>query len=434
MIFSVSAMLILTLLSGLPCFAQDIERFPPPDFDSGYVFPQIQKPLPRAEIFQYLDVVVLLAALSLASYLVYRRRSRQGIFLLTIFSLIYFGFIREGCICSIGAIQNVTLALFDESYSIPLTAAVFFFLPLIFTLFFGRVFCAGVCPLGAMQDLVLIKPISVPPWLQHALRMLAYLYLGAAVLFAATGSAFIICEYDPFVAFFRLSGNMNVVILGVSLLVIGLFVGRPYCLYLCPYSVILRLLSKISQWRVTIGPIEDNCIQCRLCEDSCPFGAITPPTPKEMPAPGGTDRLRLVLLIALAPILITLGGWSASWAGDAFSRMNFTVRLAERIALEDAGQVEGVIDASKSFREKGLSKENLFEESFRVREQFALGGWILGGFIGFVFACKLIALSLFSERSEYEADRSECVACGRCFSTCPQSAKREKKIDAASSA
>src|SRR5215510_15844713 len=30
-------------------------------------------------------------------------------------------------------------------------------------------FCAGVCPHGALQDLLLIKPLKVPAWLQHAL-------------------------------------------------------------------------------------------------------------------------------------------------------------------------------------------------------------------------------------------------------------------------
>ena len=45
----------------------------------------------------------------------------------------------------------------------------FFLLPLIFALFAGRVFCAAVCPLGAAQDIVLLRPIKVPNWLAHCL-------------------------------------------------------------------------------------------------------------------------------------------------------------------------------------------------------------------------------------------------------------------------
>ena len=74
-----------------------------------------------------------------------------------------------------------------------------------FTLFFGRTFCAAVCPLGAVQELVAVRPVKVPRWLDQALGLLAYVYLGAAVMFAATGTAFLICRYDPFVGFFRRS-------------------------------------------------------------------------------------------------------------------------------------------------------------------------------------------------------------------------------------
>ncbi len=418
------AILFLILFQSLVASAVDIERFPPPDFESGYTFPQITTPHPRADLLNALDVAVLLAALSLAAYFVYKKRDRRSIFILTIFSLLYFGFYREGCICSIGAIQNTTLALFDTTYAIPLTAAAFFLLPLIFSLFFGRVFCAGVCPLGAIQDLVLIRPIKVPVWLQHALGLIPYLYLGAAVYFAALKSAFIICQYDPFVSFFRLSGNQSIVIMGISLLAIALFVGRPYCLFLCPYSVLLRFFSQFSQWWVTITP--DNCTKCTICEEVCPFGAINPPTPEETLPPSARDRTRLVVLLVLTPVFIALGGWVFSLAGTPFSKMNFTVRLAEQIVLEDSGQLEGVSDASKAFRNTGQPKEELFQKAQLTRDRFTQGGWILGGFIGLVIACKLIALSMFRKRMEYEADRAGCLACARCFSDCPQSKKRAR--------
>ena len=71
---------------------------------------------------------------------------------------------------------------------VPITVAAFFLLPLAFTLFFGRTFCAAVCPLGAVQELVALRPINVPVWLDHALGLFAYVYLGAGVVFAASGA------------------------------------------------------------------------------------------------------------------------------------------------------------------------------------------------------------------------------------------------------
>lgn len=283
----------IAVFTGLCGIAAAVERFPPPEFESDYQRPTPTVPSPRQDVFEYVDAVVLLAALSASAYLVLRRRKRRSVLTLMVFSLLYFGFWRKGCVCPVGAIQNITLSIFDRTYVVPVVIAVFFLLPLVFSLFFGRVFCAAVCPLGAIQDLVLLRPIAVPSWLESGLRLFAYLYLGLAILFAATGSAFIVCRYDPFVAFFHLSGNANILVLGACFLLAGLFVGRPYCRFFCPYGVLLRQLSRLSMWHVTITP--DECVRCKLCENSCPFGAIREPVAR-LPVReygGGIKRLAL---------------------------------------------------------------------------------------------------------------------------------------------
>ena len=88
------------LLLSLP--ARAVEHFPPPDFTNGYTLPVTATPAPRADMFAYIDVGVLVAALLLASYLVLWKRSRRCIAALAIFSLAYFGFYRHGCVCPIG--------------------------------------------------------------------------------------------------------------------------------------------------------------------------------------------------------------------------------------------------------------------------------------------------------------------------------------------
>ena len=402
------------------------ERFPPPDFvETNHVIPSPTVPGPRQDIYEYIDAVVLLAALGLSSYLVLSKRSRKAIFVLMVFSLIYFGFWRKGCVCSVGAVQNIVLSIFDRDYAVPITVAVFFLLPLVFALFFGRVFCAAVCPLGAIQDLVLLRPISVPNWLESSLRLFAYVYLASAVLFAATGSAFVICRYDPFVAFFRLSGNLNVLIIGFCLLLISLFVGRPYCRFICPYGVLLRQFSRLSKWHATITP--DECIQCRLCEDSCPFGAIKKPTSNWPTTEYNRAKKRLALLIIVLPVLIFLCGWICSGLKKVTSRVHPTVRLAERIYLEDTGKVADTTDASLAFRATGKETKELYVDSSNIRAEFGLGGWFFGGFMGLIIGLKLISVSVRRHRTDYEADRAGCLSCGRCFKYCPQEHSRLKK-------
>jgi NAD-dependent dihydropyrimidine dehydrogenase PreA subunit len=407
--------------------AEGGQRFPPPEFESGYVQPSPTTPAPPQDIYQYMDALVLLVALGVGAYLVLKKRSRPAIFALAIFSLLYFGFWRRGCVCSVGAIQNIVLSIFDRSYAVPIVVLAFFLLPLIFTLFFGRVFCAGVCPLGAIQDLVLVRPVRVPNWLEGALRLFAYVYLGAAILFAATGSAFIICRYDPFVSFFRLSGNWNILTLGGSVLLVSIFVGRPYCRFVCPYGVILRQLSRISRWNVTITP--DECVRCRLCEDSCPLGAIREPTADWTARDYVTGKKRLALLMVLLPVLALSVGWAGSKLKNVTARMHATVRLAERVYLEDEGLVEGTTDASLAFRATGKTTEQLYAEASNIRAKFTLGGWFLGGFVGLIVGGKLIGLSRRVTRTGYEADRASCLACGRCFAYCPREHIRRKRVE-----
>ena len=416
-------MALSLILSGVTSGA---ERFPPPDFvETNHVIPSPTSPGPRQDIYEYIDAAVLLAALGLASYLVLKKRSRRAIFALTVFSLLYFGFWRKGCVCPIGAIQNIVLSVFDRDYAVPIVVVIFFLLPLVFTLFFGRTFCAAVCPLGAIQDLVLSRPVSVPNWAESGLRLLAYVYLAAAVLFAATGSSFVICRYDPFISIFRLSGSLNILILGGCILLIGVFIGRPYCRFICPYGVILRQLSRLSKWRVTITP--DECIRCRLCEDSCPFGAIRKPTTQWPAQEYHVAKKRLAFLLLLLPVLVFLGGWAGSSLKGVTSRAHETVRLAEQIYMEETGKTEEITDASSAFRATGQEIKELYEQASNIRARFELGGWILGGFIGLVIGLKLIGLSVWRQRTDYEADRASCLACGRCFNYCPREHVRLKK-------
>jgi len=241
----------------------------------GYKTPPVQKPRPRDYWLQVGDVVLLAGAMGLSVWLVLKRRNRKGLLLLTAGSLAYFGFYREGCICPIGSIQNVTVALTDPRYSIPMVVTATFFLPLGVALFFGRAFCGGVCALGAMQELVLVKPLQVPRRLDTALGLLKYVYLGLAIFFAlkpALGRDFVICRFDPFVGFFRMSGPPHMLMLGGAFLLAGMFIGRPYCRYLCPYGGLLAWCSRLARRGVSITP--DKELDCGLCTGACPYGAI----------------------------------------------------------------------------------------------------------------------------------------------------------------
>lgn len=279
----VSLLIVVALFASTAILAQYQKA--PPDFGGSYSFPTPTHPEPRGTWVRALDVAMLAAGLGIGAWLVLKRRTRNGVLLLSIASLAYFGFYRKGCTCPIGSIQNVAATLVDPTYMISFGVIAFFFLPLAATLLFGRVFCGGVCPLGAVQDLVLLKPVKVPERLDRALRWLPYVYLGLAILFAGwglhltlggwqvnIGRRFLICEWDPFVALFRISGSFHMLAIGGGFILAGMFVGRPYCRWLCPYGGLLSVLSRVAWKNVQVTP--DREVDCGLCANACPFGAI----------------------------------------------------------------------------------------------------------------------------------------------------------------
>ncbi len=413
------AFVILATL--LPALTLAAGRFPTPEFSFDYQFHRIATPMPRPPAFEWIDVVVLVLTLGLAAWLAIVRRSRLEVFVLTVFAVAYFGFYRVGCVCTVGAVQNVALAL-GTDYVLPVSVGLFFLLPLLFALLFGRVFCAAVCPLGALQETLVIKPVKVPIWLERSLGLIPFVFLGLAVLFAWNDSGFLICRYDPYIAFFRLGGFTHVLIAGGVVLLIGAFVGRPYCRFLCPLAAIFRLLAPLSAWRVRLAG--DDCINCHLCADACPYNAIRPPTVEERSKPPSTGRWTLAAIVIAFPVAIGLGAFLGYLGSDYLAGTNQTVQTAARVFAEQQGIVEGTTEQSEAFYERGEPVGELYREAAGITRRFEIGSTVLGGFIGLIVVGQLIAVSLRRSREHYEIDPAACVSCARCFSSCPLENKR----------
>ena len=414
-------MLVFVFVAVLAITSFAEQRFPPPDFQSGHQLPVTTIPPARELWLQYADVAVLVVALAAASWLALRLRSRKAMIALSISSLLYFGFYRKGCICPIGAPQNIVLALFSSSYTVPVTALAFFILPLVATLFFGRSFCAAVCPHGAIQDLVLVKPVTLPRWLEQALGVLPYAFLGLGLLFAATGSAFIICRWDPFVPIFRRTGNLTILLTGATFLLVGMFVGRPYCRFLCPYGALLKLAGEVSKWRVGITP--NLCTQCKLCEKACPFGAICEPSPEPPPRPAlAVERKRFAALLVALPLSVLAAGWAGSKFAVATSGVNPQVNLAEchLEAKADNAPKNPTKPEQVALARAARTESELLPAAIAARDHLELGGWILGGGFGFFVGLRLLGFSIWTKRADWEPDAGDCVACARCFRSCPQ--------------
>jgi len=393
------------------------QNFPRPEFRGGQTFPEQIHPLPRAAWLSYLDVGMLMAALLAAVFFSLRLRSRPALVALALFSLAYFGFYRHGCVCPIGAIQNVAYALGDNGYTLPIPVGLFFALPLLFALFVGRTFCAGVCPLGALQEIVLWRPVRVPEWLDNILSVFPFLFAGFAIFYAAIGSTFLICRFDPFVEFFRLGGTLGMLLVGAGLLLLGLFVGRPYCRYLCPLSAFLRLFAALARWQpqITTG----DCIQCHLCAEACPYGAIKSPTASEPRFPLRRARRSLIIQLCLLPLFVGIGAGLLRLNSLALAQLDPRVQLAQELWLYEKGFITKPTARIEAFNNRELPTSYAYWQGTVIQKWFDVGSWLLGGWIGLVFGLKMMGMSLRRQRRLYMIDSASCVHCGRCYNICP---------------
>jgi Fe-S-cluster-containing hydrogenase component 2 len=421
----IAGMFFFSIFTILPTLTSAQNRFPKPGFESGYQYPQLLYVVPDEPFWIVIDIAVLIILMSVAAWAVIRKNVRTPVVAISLISVAYFGFFRKGCVCSIGSIQNIAVALTDSSYVISVSVLLFFILPVIFTLLFGRVFCAGVCPFGALQELVNVRNYKLPKAVASVLEIIPWIYLIFALMFAVTRSAFIICRFDPFVGIFRLGGTMPLIISGVILLIISVFTGRPFCQFICPYGALLSLFSRVSVWKVKIT--KKQCINCELCHNACPVDAIRPPYDNKVKEIRTKGVRRILIYLTVLPLMAVVGAFTMRSMSDSFSNVNKDVRLHKMVIESEQGQDQDKqLLELESFYGRGGTLNELNLRIDRIKRDFKLYSTVAGLVTGLIIGFVLIGLSIKRTRKEYEIDDSACVSCGRCFSYCPQNQAKAK--------
>ncbi len=399
----------IILCSPFLIFSQD--RFPRPDFLNGYTRPEPFTILLDSWFIPYIDILVLIIVLIVSVYAVFRVHSRTWIFFISLFSLLYFGFYRKGCVCPIGSIQPVSDSLFNSGTTLPFSTILIFFIPIIFSLFFGRIFCGSACPLGAIQDLVSIKQLKLPVWLETPLKLIPPIFLALAILAAVMGSDYLICKWDPFVNFFKLTGNSSAFIYSGIFILLSIVIYRPYCRFLCPYGFLLKITSYFSLKHLSIAT--KQCINCKLCEGSCPMGEIHYASEDDSKT---LDFKGTIVLLVFIPLLAFGGAFIGGRSGGFIAKLDYRVALANDIRSGIPGSFSDEITA---FMNTGVSMEDLFLIEINVLEGYRNGSTIMGLFIGLLLGIKLLQYKRKNYYKNYEVDRAGCVSCGRCFESCP---------------
>ena len=152
----------------------------------------------------------------------------------------------------------------------------------------GRAVCGFLCPMGWLQELLDLVPTRKRNRfrLDRPLRKLKYLVLAAALilpLFVARTPFFCkyVCPSGTTAALFLAAADKTVRgLLGslfswklavlIALVLLSLFIFRPFCKYLCPLGAVYGCFNRFALYQ---GSVDGNaCVNCGKCAAVCRMG------------------------------------------------------------------------------------------------------------------------------------------------------------------
>jgi len=141
----------------------------------------------------------------------------------------------------------------------------------------NKFICSWGCQIGTLQDFIfrlnrdskdrkgIFGQIKIPFIISNSIRIIFFAALTAVAFLWAID---IVEPVDPFKIFKpHVIGLAGGIFLGL-VLVISLFVYRPWCHFFCPFGLVGWLAEKISIFKIKVD--YNKCISCQACSKACP--------------------------------------------------------------------------------------------------------------------------------------------------------------------
>ncbi|MHA1301509.1 MAG: heterodisulfide reductase-related iron-sulfur binding cluster [Candidatus Helarchaeota archaeon] len=239
----------------------------------------------------FLMFTTYLIIFTITTVLLYKNRMSKKISIALLFiSVTISGFILGGIPNPVMPIQQIFIgissiiqgpSLFPESDSLFLPMMLFLLIFLISTIFFGRIICSHVCPLGAAQELIskvtfktskekkkyLLNPSSK---VTNMIRIIFFFIMVLSTLFFGIAILYIINPFAAFSVFSNIS-NIDLLIIPIiffsAIMISSLFIYRPWCRLFCPFGMLAWITSRFSKFKLRRN---EKCTNCKACEKVCP--------------------------------------------------------------------------------------------------------------------------------------------------------------------
>jgi polyferredoxin len=138
---------------------------------------------------------------------------------------------------------------------------------IVLTFVAGRIFCALLCPVGAVQELFYTDPKQKTNAAQKRIIIVIRGIYFIVLVIAGAVFSIAILRFFWIKEFFYLEFNATFFSIFVVIIAISLVFYRPFCRCVCPVGALFSLAAAKSLFKIRRTPA---CIRCGKCEQVCP--------------------------------------------------------------------------------------------------------------------------------------------------------------------